>query len=112
MLTLKQIEAKRERERAVVAEMIASYCHGNHGTPDGRLCGDCQALVDYASLRIARCPFMAAKTFCSRCAVHCYAAPEREKIRRVMRYAGPRMLFLHPVMAIHHGIDTLRAKLA
>ncbi len=28
-----------------------------------------------------------------------------------MRYAGPRLMFSHPVMTIHHGIDTLGAKL-
>lgn len=29
----------------------------------------------------------------------------REKIRIVMRYSGPRMLFVHPVMCIKHLID-------
>ncbi len=32
----------------------------------------------------------------------------REKIRRVMRYAGPRMLLRHPVMALLHMVDGLR----
>jgi hypothetical protein len=32
----------------------------------------------------------------------------REKIRDVMRYAGPRMLLTHPVMAIAHLLDGLR----
>ncbi|MDR2525428.1 MAG: nitrous oxide-stimulated promoter family protein, partial [Oscillospiraceae bacterium] len=34
----------------------------------------------------------------------CYRADMREKIRAVMRYAGPRMLLHHPVMAIRHFI--------
>ena len=53
---------------------------------------------------------MATKTFCSQCRVHCYAPAQRAAIKDVMRYAGPRMLLRHPVMTIHHGIDTLRAK--
>ena len=29
-----------------------------------------------------------------------------------MRYAGLRMLLRHPVMTVHHGLDTLQAKRA
>ena len=32
------------------------------------------------------------------------------KIREVMRFAGPRMLFVHPTMAIKHVVVTLKAK--
>ena len=110
-LSPERVEAKRARERAVVCEMIATYCHGNHGTPRGGLCEECSELAEYARARIAKCPFMATKTFCSQCKVHCYAPAQREGIRRVMRYAGPRMLLSHPVMTVRHGADTLAAKL-
>ena len=40
---------------------------------------------------------MESKTFCSNCRVHCYCPDMREKIRMVMRFSGPRMLFYHPV---------------
>ena len=112
-MTDEQIEAKRGREREVVTQMIAVYCRGNHGGAGKKrpgLCPECAALSEYASARIGRCPFMATKTFCSQCRVHCYAPAQREAIKDVMRYAGPRMLLRHPVMTIHHGIDTLRAK--
>lgn len=108
-LTPAQIEAKRERERRVVAQMIEVYCHGNHGTRS-ELCDECASLAEYASVRIGKCPFMATKTFCSQCRVHCYAPAQRQAIKDVMRYAGPRMLLRHPVMTVRHGIDTLRAK--
>ena len=110
-LTAEQIEAKRNRERVVVTEMIAAFCRGNHRPSGGQLCDECAALTDYAQRRIDACPFMATKTFCSQCRVHCYAPAKREQIRRVMRYAGPRMLFSHPIMTLHHGFDTLSAKL-
>jgi hypothetical protein len=32
----------------------------------------------------------------------------REKIRAVMRYAGPRMLYHHPLLAFYHMIDGMR----
>lgn len=47
---------------------------------------------------------------CSQCRVHCYAPAQRQAIKDVMRYAGPRMLLSHPVMTVCHGIDTLRAR--
>ena len=109
-LTFEAVEAKRGRERAVVTQMIAVYCHGNHGTRRGELCRDCVALTDYVDTLFCFDPFMATKTFCSQCRVHCYAPAQRAAIKDVMRYAGPRMLLRHPVMTIHHGIDTLRAK--
>ena len=111
-LSPQQVEAKRERERAVVLEMLAAYCHGRHGTRKGELCPTCTELASYAENRVRRCPKMATKTFCSRCETHCYAPAMRERIREVMRYAGPRMLFSHPVMTVRHGLDTLAAKRA
>ena len=41
------IEAKRQREKAIVNEMIALYCRKKHGTRGG-LCPDCAALAAYA----------------------------------------------------------------
>jgi hypothetical protein len=34
----------------------------------------------------------------------------REQIRAVMRYAGPRMLYRHPIMTLQHMIDGRREK--
>ncbi|MGN0478669.1 MAG: nitrous oxide-stimulated promoter family protein, partial [Hominenteromicrobium sp.] len=56
------------------------------------------------------CPFMETKTFCSNCKVHCYKPEMREKIREVMRFSGPRMIFRHPVTAIRHVIETKKEK--
>jgi len=40
--------------------------------------------------------------------VHCYKAEMRDKIQTVMRYAGPRMMKHHPILAIFHLIDGLK----
>lgn len=102
------VQTKREREKETVSLMIRLYCRKNHG---GRpLCPDCAALDAYAHGRSDRCPFMETKTFCSNCTVHCYKPEMREKIRRVMRFSGPRMLFHHPVMALRHVIESKKEK--
>lgn len=105
---MKDVQSKREREKRVVSEMIALYCHKNHG--GSTLCTECAALREYARQRSDKCPFMETKTFCSNCRVHCYRAEMREKIRMVMRFSGPRMLFYHPVMAVRHVIESKREK--
>jgi predicted amidophosphoribosyltransferase len=97
-----------QREIDTVRKMIVLYCRAHHAPQDGDLCPDCQALADYAAQRVARCPFGAEKPNCDKCPVHCYAPKQREEIRRVMRYAGPRMILHHPILAILHLLDSLR----
>lgn len=101
-------KTKREREKQLVSQMIALYCKKQHGGKS--ICPDCAALDAYARQRSDKCPFMETKTFCSNCKVHCYKPEMREKIRAVMRFSGPRMLFHHPVIAIRHMIETQKEK--
>lgn len=97
------IEEKRELEKEVVTWMIKRYCKGKHKRHgDNVPCEECKQLIDYAILRSDKCPFIKTKTFCSNCKVHCYKPEMRVKIKEVMRYSGPRMLFYHPFMAINH----------
>ena len=98
-------EGKREREKRIVSEMISLYCRRSHQTKKGTLCPDCAALLAYAHERSEKCPYMEKKTFCTSCKTHCYKPEMREKIRTVMRYSGPRMITVHPVMAIRHLIE-------
>ncbi len=95
------------REAATIAAMIAIYCRDHHQT-DKQLCPECRALLEYAKKRLRHCPFQEKKTTCGKCPVHCYQPAMREKIRRVMRYVGPRMVLRHPLMALRHSMDGLR----
>lgn len=102
------IKTKRQKEKDTVALMIEIYCKKHHKSK--HLCQECQKLKDYAFERSDKCPFMETKTFCSNCKVHCYKPDMRQKIREVMTYSGPRMLFHHPIMAIKHVIETQKEK--
>lgn len=102
------VESKRlKREAKTVAVMIRIYCRGQHGTR-GSLCADCEALQTYAHERLARCRFGADKPTCANCPVHCYKPAMRERIRAVMRYAGPRMSYRHPILTLFHFWDGRR----
>ncbi len=76
------------------------------------LCPACTELHAYATARIAACPHMGTKTFCSACPTHCYRPAMRERIREVMRWSGPRMILYRPVAAIKHAIVTMQSKRA
>ena len=66
------------------------------------LCGECVELVSYAAARLERCPHGEKKPTCRKCPIHCYAPRQRERMREVMRWAGPRMILYHPVEALRH----------
>ena len=87
--------------------MIGIFCrdrHAGHG-----LCHACTALNAYARARLERCVYGPAKPTCVNCPIHCYRPELREAIREVMRYAGPRMLARHPILAITHVLDGRRS---
>ncbi len=100
--------AKRlAREFRTIAAMIACYCHDHHGAPNA-LCPECQGLLDYAAVRLERCRFGEEKPVCAKCPVHCYQPARREQVRVVMRYAGPRMVWQHPVLSLRHWLGGFR----
>ena len=95
-------EEKRQLELTTMEKIIHLYCHAKHGTPSGSLCTECQAVRDYAAQRIRKCPHMATKTFCSRFKTHCYEPIYRQKIQRMMRWGGPRLIFDSPILVLRH----------
>jgi hypothetical protein len=95
------------RELATLRAMSHVYCGDHHRARDG-LCAECDELLQYAIRRLDRCVFGDDKPTCANCSVHCYSAAMRERVRLMMRYAGPRMLLRHPVLAAAHLIDGRR----
>lgn len=95
-----RLTAQREYDKRVVRTMIGIYCRANHHSAS--MCQECQELLRYVGERVDSCPLGAEKTTCVKCSIHCYDATHRQQIRSVMRYAGPRLIFRHPVMALRH----------
>lgn len=84
--------------------MVKIYCGSQHPQASG-LCESCRQLLDYAECRLDRCPFGEDKGSCKQCPIHCYQQDRRQQIREVMRFAGPRMMFRHPLLALVHWWD-------
>lgn len=110
MVDSPHIAKRRAREKRTISYMVALYCSGNHDASVrsvraycGELvCPECAEADAYAVKRTERCRKMDVKTSCEQCENHCYRPEERERIRAIMRYAGPRMMGKHPVAALRH----------
>lgn len=86
--------------------MIALYCR--HCLQAGVAPEEYRRLADYACRRLDHCRFGEHKPDCRSCPIHCYAPHEREAIRRVMRWAGPRMLWYYPADTLAYMLRKLR----
>lgn len=95
------------REWKTMEAMMKIHCRDHHNTTSS-LCAECQGLLNYANVRLDRCRFGEDKPTCAKCPVHCYQKTRREQIRVMMRYAGPRMLWEHPIMGLRHWLDGFR----
>ena len=99
------------REQDTMAAMMRIYCidhHRNDAHDVLGLCPGCAGLLEYTRKRLAGCPFGPDKPTCVNCQIHCYGPGPREAVRQVMRYAGPRMLLRHPLLALAHLRDGRR----
>ena len=93
-----------DREKKTVNAMIKLYCRNFHGQ-NKELCGECSELLYYSFKRLEKCSYGNNKPACIDCPSNCYKFENREKIREVMKYAGPRMLLYHPILAFFHIVD-------
>ena len=117
-----------EEEKKVVELMIRLYCRKKEG--HATLCPECTFLLQYARHRLDHCHYnrppkggqgklsthgckpsghgcepqkaQESKPTCKKCPIHCYRSDMKERIRVVMRWAGPRMMFYHPMAAAKH----------
>jgi hypothetical protein len=99
-----QPRPRKRREQKTIRVMVEIFCRNHHATRKD-LCASCSELLEYALEKLDKCPFHETKPTCRHCQVHCYTPAQREKVRQVMQYAGPRMMLRHPVLALKHVLD-------
>ncbi|HDW8579830.1 TPA: nitrous oxide-stimulated promoter family protein [Escherichia coli] len=94
------------REKLTIKKMIDLYqakCPQASAEPEHY-----DALFAYARKRLDKCVFGEEKPACKQCPVHCYQPAKREEMKQIMRWAGPRMLWRHPILTVRHLIDDKR----
>lgn len=100
-----------ENEKQTVKIMIQFYCNKKHNTRR-KLCDGCKNLLEYIFDRLNKCKFGNNKGPCSKCEVHCYKPEMRKKIIEVMRFSGPRIVFIHPVLAVRHFLGRFHTRVS
>lgn len=89
-----------EREQRTVRRMIRIY--SRHKLHEKEMSETYVDLADYACKRLSNCLWGEDKPACKDCNRHCYAPQQRARIREVMRWVGPRMIFYSPKLAWQH----------
>ncbi len=89
-----------DKEKRIVAQMITLYARYHRHEPG--IEQEMENLRVYCMARLEHCRWGEGKPACQHCQVHCYAPEKRERIRQVMRWAGPRMLWHHPGAVLWH----------
>lgn len=102
------LTGRLRREHETFRCMARIYCDHHHERADRLLCPECERLMAYAEKRLEKCPYGTRKPTCANCPIHCYKPAQREQARSIMRFAGPRMTWRHPLRAIAHVLDKLR----
>ncbi len=98
------------KQKQTVMVMIKIYCNKHHNTKS-ELCPCCLELLNYAINRLDNCRYGENKHNCEQCKTHCYKKDMKEKITKVMKFSGPRIIFYNPKLAIEHLISNLKYKI-
>jgi hypothetical protein len=96
-----------DKGKNIIKAMLKIYCQAHHANTEA-LCLNCEMLRQYAVKKLENCPFGKDKPVCSKCSAHCYSSENRDLIRKVMLFSGPRMIFRHPVLAMDHMLKTFK----
>lgn len=92
-------------ELQTIEAMTALYCGHFHVENE---CHQCKQFIRYAEQKLDRCVYGEDKPACKHCPIHCYKPEQKNQAREIMRYAGPKMLFKHPMLAIRHLIKATK----
>ena len=103
------MDKKIRREIKTLEALISIYCEKNHRQSNG-LCDQCQEIKVYAINKIKECPDQPDKPICESCSTHCYEPVMRERIKEIMRFSGPRIIWRHPILTIDHIMKKYKYK--
>ena len=101
---MKRTVDRTERDRKTLEAIGRIYCSAHHDTSpkdETGLCTSCRQVIDQTLQRATACPFDHEGN-CQDCSIHCQRGEAQQRIKEIMRYAAPRMTFLHPLMTAEY----------
>lgn len=96
-------------EKQTVELMIKIYCRHHHNHKN-IFCAECEKLRVYAFKRLDVCVYGKKKPACRKCKTHCYAPLMKDQIIKIMRFAGPRMMYKHPIYTFYYIFKSIVIK--
>jgi Nitrous oxide-stimulated promoter len=98
----KLMKKHKELDILTLQSLFPIYCGKYHSSEKGELCDSCSAELEYAIHKTKICPEKDQGKTCSDCKVHCFEAEHRERIKEIMRFAGPRLIWSHPLLSVRY----------
>ena len=92
-----------DKDKQTIRFMVQLYC--KHKLRLDSIPDEYAQLIEYACSRLEHCSYGENKPACKNCATHCYRPEMRALIRRVMKWAGPRMPIYAPVTTLRHLLN-------
>lgn len=104
-------EARIKRDLRTLQAIGSIYCAAHHvdapKNPHG-MCAECAATIAFTHDRASNCPNGHTGN-CADCAIKCNRGEQQQRIKAIMKYAAPRMLFKHPLMTLEYALKKLRS---
>ena len=111
---METVTVHQKKDIRLIGKFVEVYCTGKHraaersavtlpsGLGERSLCPECRSFLEYAVIKRLKCPLEAEKPTCKHCRIHCYDRPRREKARKIMSYAGRRLMLQGRLDCVWH----------
>lgn len=99
-----------EKDRRTLEAIGLIYCRAHHhdcAKDATGLCPDCREAIEGTLDRTLHCPSNHQGN-CQDCSIHCQRGEAQQRIKAIMAYAAPRMLWRHPLMTVEYLRKKLR----
>ena len=94
----------QEKDMRTLEAMGRMYCkkfHQDAAKDEAGLCTECRQTVNATAQRTQACPFNHEGN-CQDCPIKCQRGDAQDRIKAIMKYSAPRMLFAHPAMTLRY----------
>ena len=96
--------SKTNKDLKTLEAMARIYCskwHAASAKDAAGVCEECRTAVEATFNRADACPYDHAHN-CQDCTTKCQRGENQERIKQIMRYAAPRMIYRHPLMTFEY----------
>ena len=91
-----------QQEIDTIRAIVSLHCRKKHDHPPKLLCSECEDLLTYCEQKIQYCPWGDKRGQCVTCKSNCFHPDYIKRIKPMMRWAGPRLIFYHPIKLLRH----------